>query len=275
MSPVKKPKPTVGASRRALTSSASCNWGTPAIVRAFSATVLRPASLLGSAIDVDASTSAYWQAQWNDADRPVRYFDGSAPVLDILELAAWQALPTEIGTVHENPPGDPSGKLVQMCWDMLEIRWQSGEIDSLCWVGFSLEQMRSLQNTPRGQAHGTAINPLSRDIGVGSIVPGRRISYMVHPRDAVHALTQRMRKLTRGAARDALAAKVRAIQALKSDAPIPGDAPTHSSYLTVLWSHDDEKRAQQQEAARVFLASQRDVKGSPFQTYALIGAWED
>ena len=61
----------------AMHSSSSPDWGTPMLLRAFSASVLAPAAF-GPAIDLDYASSAYWQDWWpNPAERPTAFLDGA------------------------------------------------------------------------------------------------------------------------------------------------------------------------------------------------------
>lgn len=47
--------------------------------------------------------------------------------------------------VFINPPGDPTGKLVQKFWVKLLYEYEIGRVHSAIWVGFNIGQFRSLQ----------------------------------------------------------------------------------------------------------------------------------
>src|SRR4029077_2309607 len=77
-------------------SNASADWGTPELVRRLAACVLRPAAMT-NAIDLDYSSSAYWNQWWPDAkSRPAAYLDGS-PGRDVLIEADRRAAISPLG----------------------------------------------------------------------------------------------------------------------------------------------------------------------------------
>jgi hypothetical protein len=248
--------PSVG-SRQALTSSASANWGTPETIRRLAACVLRPAAITGQAVDLDAASSAYWQAQWSPRDRPTNYFDGAAKG-DCLDPAAW---PDRVGSVFCNPPGDAGGVMVQAFWSLLVKRWQARRCASVFWIGFNLEQLRSLQNIDT--------HPLSA--GVCTLLPGRRVAYMVSPQDMIDLLQAKL--VRREGDKDRK--RIAELERRADDSPVTGSAPTHASYLSVLWSHDKACRKRQQRALLDFLKGQKDLPRSPLQRCAVVGMPEE
>lgn len=49
------------------------------------------------------------------------------------------------GRVWLNPPGDKSGKLVKLFWSKLVESFEGGGVTEAIWLGFSLEQLVTLQ----------------------------------------------------------------------------------------------------------------------------------
>lgn len=141
-------KPTTkrfGGSPPAMHSDASPDWGTPMLLRRFSQTVLRPAALSGSSIDLDYATSSYWQQWWPADDRPAAFLDGSRG-RDVLVEAHRRAAAPLLGSGHLNAPGLGGGDMVQQCWALFEEDHRTEKLGSGCWKGFSVEQFGSLQN---------------------------------------------------------------------------------------------------------------------------------
>jgi hypothetical protein len=58
--------------------------------------------------------------------------------------------------------------LVKKFWQRLVDQWVAGDVDSAIWVGFSLEQLVSLQKFPW--------NPMCS--GLSFLVPSRRLSFL-------------------------------------------------------------------------------------------------
>jgi hypothetical protein len=50
------------------------------------------------------------------------------------------------GAVFLNPPGDPLGKLPKEFWAKLISEWTAGSVTKGIYIGFNLDQLRSLQN---------------------------------------------------------------------------------------------------------------------------------
>lgn len=156
-------------------SAANADWGTPLLLRRFAATVLQPAAKMGGSIDLDYSTSAYWQAWWPGGDCPRTYLDGS-PGKDVLVAANREAVCPNRGSGFLNPAGLDGGAMVQKCWELFERDHAEKKIGSGVWQGFSLEQFSSLQGI-------TGRNPLTvgaEDL-ITTIVPSRRCRYLLHP----------------------------------------------------------------------------------------------
>jgi len=252
----------------ALHSDASPEWGTPMILRRFSACVLSPAAM-GMAIDLDYATSAYWQQWWDEADRPHAFLDGSKG-RDVLVEADRRAAQPRLGSGHFNAPGTGGGEMVQQCWELFEEDHRKEKLGSGFWMGYSVEQFGSLQNV--GER-----NPLTTDADdlITTIVPSRRAQYVLHP-DQLVAITKKKQKRRERRSKQWLVEQ-RLIERLRTrtdDAPVGAGAPSHLSYLTVLWHRERAVRRQQMSAAWKFLAEQRLDKKSLLHKFEVIGPLE-
>jgi len=236
------------------------------LLRRFAAAVLRPAAKLGGSIDLDYSTSAYWQAWWPDNDCPTTYLDGSLG-RDVLVSADRDAVCPDRGSGFLNPAGLEGGLMVQKCWEILERDHSTKKLESGLWVGYSLEQESSLQGI-------SARNPLTVGVEdlITTIVPSRRCRYLLHPEQFLVILRKKQSKRDR---RSKLwLAEQRKIEAVKKrldDAPISGGAPSHSSYISLLWSPIRSVRRRQMSVARQFLAEQRKDEKSLLYRFEAIG----
>lgn len=253
----------------AMHSAASPDWGTPMILRRFAQRVLRPAAKTGASIDLDYATSAYWQSWWPDDDRPQAHLDG-ARGSDVLVEADRRAAAPLLGAGFMNPPGLGGGDMVQQCWGLFEEDHRLEKLGSGFYVGFSVEQMGSLQNV--GER-----NPLTTDENdlITTIVPSRRAHYVVHPEQLI-AITKKKQKKRERKSKQWIAEQ-RLIQRLRQrtdDAPVDAGAPSHLSYVTILWSHDRGVRLQQMEAARKFLEEQQADEKSLLHKFEVIGPLE-
>jgi Holliday junction resolvase-like predicted endonuclease len=258
----------VGAltSSLAMHSSANADWGTPMLLRRFAAAVLRPAAKMGGSIDLDYSTSSYWQAWWPGGDCPRTYLDGS-PGKDVLVAADRAAVCPDRGSGFLNPAGLDGGTMVQKCWEIFEQDHAEKRLGSGVWLGFSLEQESSLQGI-------TKRNPLTVDAEdlITTIVPSRRCRYLLHPEQFI-AIT-RKKQAKRDRRSKLWLAEQRKIEKLKNrsnDEPVPGNAPSHASYVTILWSAVRAVRRRQMAAARQFLAEQRRDEKSLLYRFEAIG----
>lgn len=262
-------KRPIAATPPALHSAASPDWGTPMLLKRFAACLLTPAAM-GRAIDLDYSTSAYWQQWWPDpADRPHAFLDGSRGK-NVLVAADRHNAASRLGTGFFNPPGLGGGEMVQQCWQLFEEEHRIERLGSGVWIGFSLEQLASLQTiAPR--------NPLSTgsDDLITTIVPSRRARYLLHPKQMIGIMKKKQAKRERGSKQ--WAAEQRVITRLRKrsdDAPVAGAAPSHASYVTLLWHRDRAVRRSQMEAARRFLAVQAEDPKSLLYRYEAIGPLE-
>jgi len=252
----------------AMHSAASPDWGTPMILRRFSAAVLRPAAI-GDAIDLDYASSAYWQKWWDDKDRPHAFLDGS-PRRDVLVEADRRRAAPRLGSGHLNAPGLGGGDMVQKCWELFEEDHRLHKLGSGFWTGYSIEQTGSLQNV--GER-----NPLTcgADDLITTIVPSRRARYLLHPEQLV-AITLK-KQSSRDKRSDQWAADQRLIDRLRSradDSPVDAGAPTHLSYVSILWAHDRAVRRRQMGAARQFLKAQQADEKSLLRRFEVIGPLE-
>jgi hypothetical protein len=253
----------------AMHSAASPEWGTPTLLRRFGARVLAPAATLRSAIDLDYASSSYWNQWWDEADRPHAFLDGGKG-RDVLVEADRRAAAPELGSGFLNAPGLGGGDMVQQCWGLFERDHREEKLGSGYWVGFSVEQFGSLQNVAER-------NPLTCDEDdlITTIVPSRRAHYVVHPEQLIAITRRKMKKRERGDKQrrkeQELIAKIRN---RTNDAPMDGGAPSHLSYVTMLWHHDREVRCAQMEAARAFLKEQQADPKSLLHKFEVIGRLE-
>lgn len=251
----------------AMHSAASPDWGTPMILRRFAQVVLRPAAMSAGSIDLDYATSAYWQSWWPDGDHPTAFLNGD-PGRDVLvEVDRRSAFP-RLGAGFLNAPGLNGGDMVQKCWALFEEDHRTEKLGSGCWVGFSVEQFGSLQNVADR-------NPLTVDDLITTIVPSRRAHYVVHP-EVLIAITKkkqkkRDRKSKEWEREQRLLARLRA---RTDDAPVDAGAPSHLSYITLLWHRDRAVRRSQMEAARAFLKQEQQNEKSLLYKFEVIGPLE-
>lgn len=226
--------------------------------------VLAPASKVDVPIELDYSSSAYWQRWWPGA-APHRYLDGSRG-RDVLNVADRRPNGKSISTGFENAPGLDGGRMIQRCWSVFSNDYETGLLDSGVWVGFSVEQFASLQNV------GAHFHPL--DPRVTTIVPSRRFRYALHPLEMIAVVARKMRRARAAGVDKAIRALRRELARLKArtdDRPVVGDAPPHSSYVTILWSHDQRIAATQRSELARFLREQAAIEGSAFERCAVIG----
>ena len=252
----------------AMHSAASPEWGTPMLLRRFGARVLAPAAL-GRAIDLDYASSAYWNQWWDEADRPHTFLDGSKG-RDVLVEADRRAAAPRGGSGFMNAPGIGGGDMVQQCWGLFEKDHREGKLGSGYWVGFSVEQFGSLQNI--GDR-----NPLTcaEDDLITTIVPSRRAHYVVRPEDLIAITQRKMKKRERGSKQRRKEQELIArIRNRTDEAPMDGGAPSHLSYVTLLWHRDRFVRGVQMDAARTFLKEQQANPKSLLFKFEVIGPLE-
>jgi hypothetical protein len=252
----------------AMHSDASPEWGTPPILQRFGARVLAPAAM-GRAIDLDYASSAYWQQWWDEADRPHAFLDGSKG-RDVLVEADRRAAAPRLGSGFQNAPGIGGGEMVQKCWGLFEEDHRKEKLGSGFWVGYSVEQFGSLQNV--GER-----NPLTTDEDdlITSIVPSRRAHYVLRPDQLIAITKKKQKRRERKSAQ--WNAEQRLIERLRNrtdDRPVDGGAPSHLSYLTVLWHRDRAVRRVQMEATRDFLKEQKSNPKSLLYKFEVIGPLE-
>jgi len=249
-------------------SAASPEWGTPMLLRRFGARVLAPAAM-GRAIDLDYASSAYWNQWWDEEDRPHAFLDGSEGRDVLVEADRRSAVP-RLGSGFFNPPGIGGGEMVQQCWTLFEKDHREGKLGSGGWIGFSVEQFGSLQN------HGER-NPLTcgEDDLITTIVPSRRAHYVVHPEQLIAITRRKMKKRERGdKQRRKEQERIERIKNRTSDEPLDGGAPSHLSYVTILWHRQRAVRCVQMENARLFLKEQQADPKALFHKFEAIGPLE-
>lgn len=255
-----------GAVALAMHSDASPEWGTPPILRRFGARVLAPAAM-GTSIDLDYASSAYWNQWWDNADRPHAFLDGSKG-RDVLVEVDRRAAAPRLGSGFQNAPGIGGGDMVQKCWGIFEEDHRLEKLGSGFWVGYSVEQFGSLQNIGDRNPLTTAADDL-----ITTIVPSRRAHYVVHP-DQLIAITKKKQKRRERKSKQWLAEQ-RLIQRLRgrtSDVPVDAGAPSHLSYISILWHRSVAVRRTQMEATRKFLEEQRADPKSLLHKFEVIGS---
>ena len=263
----KKPK-RIESLALAMHSDASPEWGTPMILRRFGARVLAPAAM-GRSIDLDYASSAYWNQWWDEDDRPHAFLDGSRG-RDVLVAADRRAAMARLGAGFMNAPGIGGGDMVQKCWELFEDDHRKEELGSGFWVGYSIEQCGSLQNI--GER-----NPLTcgeADL-ITTIVPSRRAHYVLHP-DQLIAITKKKQKRRDRKSKEWKKEQqlIQRLRARTDDAPVDAGAPSHLSYITILWHRDRAVRRKQMEAALAFLKEQQADAKSLLHRFEVIGPLE-
>lgn len=239
------------------------------VLRRFGAQVLAPAAR-GRAIDLDYASSAYWQQWWDDADRPHAFLDGS-PGRDVLVEADRRRAAPDLGSGFMNAPGLGGGDMVQACWELFERDHRQHKLGSGCWMGYSVEQFGSLQNV-------AARNPLTcgEDLLVTTIVPSRRAHYVLHPEQLIQITLRKQKRRERKS--KAWLVEQRLLDRLRArtnDAPVDAGAPSHLSYVTILWHRDRAIRRQQMKAALAFLAKEQLDEKSLLRKFEVIGPLGD
>lgn len=266
---VRKLRPSRGAEVRALHSAASPDWGTPMLLRRFSACVLRPAAAAAGAIDLDYASSAYWNQWWDAADRPHAFLDGS-PERDVRVEAHRRGAVPRLGSGFLNAPGLGGGEMVQQCWGLFEEDHRLEKLGSGLWIGFSVEQLGSLQNVGLR-------NPLTTDADalITTIVPSRRAHYVVHPEKLLAITRKKQRRHERKSAAWRLDQRIiQRLRARADDAPVDAGSPSHLSYVTILWSRVAAVRRAQMAQARLFLEEQRADAKSTLHKFEVLGPLE-
>jgi hypothetical protein len=258
----------------AMHSTESPDWGTPILLRRFSARVMAPAAK-GRAIDLDYASSAYWQRWWDEADRPLVFLDGSKGRDVLIEAdrrAAVQrfAWGPRIGSGFLNAPGLNGGGMVQSCWEVFEQDHREERLDSGFWMGYSVEQFGSIQNV--GERNPLTCAP---DDLITTIVSSRRVHYVLPPAQLI-AITQKKQKKHVKRSPKWLAAQrlIEHLRNLEDDAPVDAGAPTHLSYMSILWARDRAVRGSQMKAAREFLKEQQADEKSVLHKFEVIGPLE-
>ena len=258
----------------AMHSAATPEWGTPPLLRRFGARVLAPASMgraidLGyatSSIDLDYATSSYWQQWWDEADRPHAFLDGSKG-RNVLVEADRRAAAPRLGSGFMNAPGIGGGDMVKLCWELFEEDHRKEKLGSGFWVGYSVETFGSLQNV--GERNPLTTSPVDL---ITTIVPSRRAHYVLHPKDLIAVTRKKQKKREKRSKQWIVEQKLLAkLRNRDDDRPVDAGAPSHLSYLSILWAHDRAVRRQQMEITRQFLAEQAADPKSLLHKFEAIG----
>lgn len=125
-------------------------------------------------------------------------------------------------TVFLNPPGgkDAGGKpLVPQFWRHLINQWLQNHFQSAIWIGYSLEQLQTLQRVG-------SMNPMQFPICITST----RIAFV---ENEAKKIAHRAKVLAEGEAPGATLAKRLKAKMVRADQELP-DSPSHSNYITYL-----------------------------------------
>lgn len=118
--------------------------------------------------------------------------------------------------------GQQTKPLVPAFWRHLMGEWAQGHIDQAIWIGYSLEQLQSLQGS-------SFKSPLDFPI----CITAKRIAFV---ENAAKKADRRARVLAEGTAANASAAKRRSAAIVLAGKELP-DSPSHSNYVTYLGTH--------------------------------------
>ncbi len=120
------------------------------------------------------------------------------------------------GRVFLNPPGG----LVREFWQALMLSWRDSNISQAIWIGYSLEQLQTLQT------QSSRCSPLDFPICVTS----KRIAFI---ENEAKKQARRMKVLEEGSRPGASEAKRRSASLVRAGKPLP-DSPSHSNYITYI-----------------------------------------
>lgn len=134
-------------------SAKSSEWYTPSIY------VEAAREVMGS-IDLDPASCA----EANEVVRASTYYTAEQDGLDYF----WQ------GNVFVNPPGgkNEKGSLVRQFWSELCAQYAKRQVKQAVWIGYSLEQLQTLQTAYRG--HYCGLTPMNFPM----CVPSKRIAFI-------------------------------------------------------------------------------------------------
>ena len=158
----------------------------------------------------------------------------------------------------------------EVCWELFEKDHREEKLGSGFWQGYSVEQFGSLQNVGERNPLTTAEDDL-----ITTIVPSRRAHYVLRPEQLI-SITQRKMKKRERRSKQRLAEQrlIERIRSRTDDRPMDGGAPSHLSYVSLLWHRDRAVRRVQMEAARAFLKEQQADPKSLLHKFEVIGPLE-
>lgn len=249
-------------------SNASAEWGTPELGRQLVACILCPSAMTERMIDLDYASSKYWNTYWPDKAHPAAYLDGS-PGRDVLIEADRRAALAgmKCGAGFMNAPGLGGGEMLKRCWEVFEADHRSGWLGSGVFWGYSLEHFASLQGVGERNPLTVGVNSL-----ITTIVPSRRVRYVLHPEAYIALLLKKQGKRVAGSKEWLVEQRqLDTLRARSDDSPVTPPAPPHASYITILWHRDKSVRCQQMAAAQQFLAAQAEQPKSLLQKVAIVG----
>lgn len=194
-------------------------------------------------IEFDPMTSDYWNFHTVKASRYHTERD------DCFKHV-WRArtmIANPAGTVKVE--GEPRGPSVpRLCWEKTIAHYTRGEVDSVFWVGYSLEQLPQFQDSP--------MHPLQ----FVTNVPASRLRFLRRPHvswcPALTAPKPPPRKKGEPKPEDPCKCGRQSMAP-----PEVGESPTHGNYLTLLPSRTNpaERRAQVER----FVALSNDLRWVP------------
>jgi DNA N-6-adenine-methyltransferase (Dam) len=128
-----------------------------------------------------------------------------------------------------NPPGgkhdEGKASLVALFWRRLMHEWAAGHCNQAVWIGYSLEQLQTLQRV-------AFKSPLDFPI----CVTAKRIAFV---ENAAKKALRRAKVLAEGEKLGASEAKRRAAATVRAGKELP-DSPSHSNYITYIGQHVDD-----------------------------------
>ncbi len=146
---------------KALHSAATAEHGTPPHI------VEGGRNLMGGVIHLDPFSSAVW----NRRVRALRFYDKRLNAFK----RPWA------GNLLVNPPGGEQGRLVQAAWMRLIDFWLLGDVAQAIWVGFSLEQLASLQGLTEDRFDVKTMTKIAYEypspLDFPTLLPRRRLHY--------------------------------------------------------------------------------------------------
>ena len=260
-----KPKPVHQA--LAMHSAASPDWGTPMLVRSFSARVLEPAAM-GHAIDLDYASSAYWQKWWPDP-RIV-----PTPSSTDRRVATCSSRPTVVPRSRVWAPVTSTHRVsVAVTWSNSAGLFEKDHREAILGSGFWSDSPSSnsvASRTSASETHSPRTWTISSRRSCRAAARTRAASRRADRDHAKEAEASRAKEQ----AVACRAAADRAARATHGRSSCRCRAPSHLSFVTILWHRDRAVRGAQMDRARQFLKEQHANEKSLLYKYEAIGPLE-